>query len=520
MTLGLIWLLIPASFHQLAEGGEDTTRIYRITTQVLDWGLLPFAFGLAISGYVISSFMGIRQPGLMAAFVGLFALSWWYLLALAKYDSSKRVSVARELKQEEEKQRKQIGGTDIKEKIKKLLIECRMVLPGVQAMLGFQLTTFFMPGFARLSPSSQWIHCGGLMATAIATFLVITPAAYHRLAEAGEDTEHLHQVGTKLVGCDVFSGHRPERGFRGHSLQSGDLAILVLCDRIDVSVLLLRALVRCNAPRKQQVWLAAPTEVLPLSNLLLWPATPDNLQSLWNIYLAGPRIRARREACVTRRFFLCTLVLCALSAVVFAAEKTELLPAGLLLTCTVDEPNLSSKTAQVGDPILCHLGTTTTLGRQAFPRGSYLTGRLDDYRDPGHFYGKGWLSIQFDRLVLPGEGEVSLAAKLVSVPRYKVDRDGKLDGKGHAKRDVIEWMVPVLWPIKVLTLPARGPYPTLKGEVRITMRLMEDIILPAPVTNATVRPVPMPPWAQPSSILRAPEPDYRRARAGERRQQE
>jgi hypothetical protein len=204
--------------------------------------------------------------------------------------------------------------------------------------------------------------------------------------------------------------------------------------------------------------------------------------------------------------------LCVLSTVVFAAEKTELLPAGLLLTCTVDEPNLSSKTAQVGDPILCHLGTTTTLGRQAFPRGSYLTGRLDDYRDPGHFYGKGWLSIQFDRLVLPGQGEVSLAAKLVSVLRYEVDRDGKIDGKGHAKRDFVEWMVPVLWPIKVLTLPARGPYPALKGEVRITMRLMEDIVLPAPVTNASVRLVPMPPWARPSSILRAPEPDNRQAR--------
>jgi hypothetical protein len=210
---------------------------------------------------------------------------------------------------------------------------------------------------------------------------------------------------------------------------------------------------------------------------------------------------------VPRRFFLCTLVVLSLCTLLNAADKTELLPAGLLLTCTVDEPHLSSKTAQVGDPILCHLGTTTTLGRQAFPRGSYLTGRLDDYRDPGHFYGKGWLSIQFDRLVLPGQGEVSLAAKVVSVPRYKVDREGKIDGKGHAKRDTVEWMIPVLWPIKVLTLPGRGPYPTLKGETRITMRLMEDIILPAPATNASLRPVPMPPWARPSSTLRAPADD-------------
>ena len=210
---------------------------------------------------------------------------------------------------------------------------------------------------------------------------------------------------------------------------------------------------------------------------------------------------------MSRRIFMPIFVLCVLSTVAFSSEKQVLLPAGLLLTCTLDEPNLSSKTAQVEDPILCHLSTTTTLGRQAFPRGSYLTGRLDDFRDPGHFYGKGWLSIQFDRIVLPGEGEVSLAAKLVSVPHYKLDRDGKIHGKGHLKRDLVEWMIPVLWPIKVLTLPGRGPYPTLKGETRITMRVMEDIVLPAPETNASVRPVPMPPWARPSSGLRAPELD-------------
>ena len=210
---------------------------------------------------------------------------------------------------------------------------------------------------------------------------------------------------------------------------------------------------------------------------------------------------------MSRRIFLPILVLCVLNTVAFSSDKTVLLPAGLLLTCTLDEPNLSSKTIQVEDPVLCHLSTTTTLGRQAFPRGSYLTGRLADFRDPGHFYGKGWLALQFDRIVLPGEGEVSLSAKLVSVPHYKVDREGKIDGKGHTKRDVVEWMIPVLWPIKVLTLPGRGPYPTLKGETRITMRVMEDIILPAPETNVSLRPVPMPPWARPSSGLRAPEAD-------------
>jgi hypothetical protein len=188
---------------------------------------------------------------------------------------------------------------------------------------------------------------------------------------------------------------------------------------------------------------------------------------------------------------------CLLTAVVAQAESTDLLPAGMLLTCTIDEPNFSTKTAQIGDPILCHLGTTTAFGHQVFPHGSYLSGRLADARDPGHFYGKGWLWVQFDRLVLPGEAILSLDAKMVSAPHYKIDREGKIDGKGHAKRDAVEWMLPPLWPLKVLTLPARGPYPALKGETRVTLRLMDDIVLPTQTTSAHA--VPMPQWAKPTS---------------------
>ncbi len=29
-----------------------------------------------------------------------------------------------------------------------------------------------------------------------------------------------------------------------------------------------------------------------------------------------------------------------------------------------------------------------------------------------------------------------------------------------------------------MTLPARGPYPTLKGEIPITLRLMDDVEIP------------------------------------------
>src|SRR5450755_3156128 len=160
-----------------------------------------------------------------------------------------------------------------------------------------------------------------------------------------------------------------------------------------------------------------------------------------------------------------------------ASARDIVLPAGTLLQCTLNEPNFSSSTVDVGDPVLCHLRGVTEFGQQAFPRGSYLVGHLDSAKDPGHFWGKGYLKLQFDRIGLPS-GDLPLEAKVISTRGYKVDKQGKIDGKGRAKRDVVEWMLPPLWPWKVIMLPARGPRPQLKGETVLSLRLMDDIQIP------------------------------------------
>src|SRR5712692_3355716 len=160
-----------------------------------------------------------------------------------------------------------------------------------------------------------------------------------------------------------------------------------------------------------------------------------------------------------------------------ASARDVVLPAGTLLQCTLNEPNFSSATVDVGDPILCHLRGLTEFGQQAFPRGSYLVGHLESAKDPGHFWGKGNLKLQFDRIGLPS-GDLPLEAKVIATRGYKVDKEGKIDGKGHAKRDVVEWMLPPLWPWKVIMLPARGPRPALKGETVLSLRLMDDVQVP------------------------------------------
>src|SRR5262245_1972933 len=193
-----------------------------------------------------------------------------------------------------------------------------------------------------------------------------------------------------------------------------------------------------------------------------------------------------------------SLVVCLVSP--FASSRASaqdiLVPAGTLLRCTMSEPNFSSATAQVGDPVLCHLGSVQQFGHNAFPRGAYMTGHLEADKDPGHFWGKGYLKIVFDRIGTPN-ADINVSTKIIGTRNYPVNKDGDIKGKGHPKRDVVEWMIPPLWPWKVLMLPARGPRPTLKGEQILSLRLMEDVTIPRPPQSLNSRD-----WRPPNAQLR------------------
>ena len=213
-------------------------------------------------------------------------------------------------------------------------------------------------------------------------------------------------------------------------------------------------------------------------------------------------LSTHKETTMAGKSLLLSLILCVSAVGARAATRDEIVPAGTLLHCTMDEPNFSSKTAQAGDPVLCHLGPIAAFGHSLFPRGAMLSGHLQESKDPGHFVGKGWLQLEFDRIILPGAEVLPLEAKIVAAPHLKTDKTGKIRGGGHPRRDVVEWMIPVLWPIKIINLPRRGPYPALKGESRLTIKLMEDVIVPATLPARAA--VPSPPWAQPTSYIPSP----------------
>ena len=190
-----------------------------------------------------------------------------------------------------------------------------------------------------------------------------------------------------------------------------------------------------------------------------------------------------------------SFLLSALPFTSYAAD--QLIPAGSIVSCSVSEGRISSKTTAIGDPVLCTLNPVEKYGRSVLPYGAYMEGRFEDYKDPGHFVGKGWMQLTFDRMIV-GNKVYPVSAKVVQVPKYKVDKDGKILGNGHPVRDTVEWLIPVLWPIDLINLPRRGPSPVLKPETRLTLELMDDLGIPDQQQNYP------PPQQQAALIERTP----------------
>ena len=103
----------------------------------------------------------------------------------------------------------------IVKKIDQMLTEARVILPGAQALLGFQLAVVLTEPFDELPAVSKITHAAALGSIALATILLMAPAAYHRIVYAGESSQRFHDLGSRFImvatlalalglACDVY----------------------------------------------------------------------------------------------------------------------------------------------------------------------------------------------------------------------------------------------------------------------------------------------------------------------------
>jgi Family of unknown function (DUF6328) len=196
LLLAIALIMWPGAYHRIVREGNDAPDVHTFTTRVMNVALLPFLLALGIEVYVISAkLLGFKAGLAVGSATAVVAFVSWYGLGIlsgrAGWDS--QAGPAREGKS------MKAPKTEIFDKVEQVLIEARVVLPGAQALLGFQFATMLIEGFDKLPESSKLIHLSSLLLMALSVILLMTPAAYHRIVEKGQTTEHFHRVASAFV---------------------------------------------------------------------------------------------------------------------------------------------------------------------------------------------------------------------------------------------------------------------------------------------------------------------------------
>jgi Family of unknown function (DUF6328) len=82
--------------------------------------------------------------------------------------------------------------------------EARMVLPGIQALFGFQLIAAFNQRFQELAESDQIVHFVALLLVCLSIAIIMAPAAYHRLVECGSMSDFFVRLASSLIAIAML----------------------------------------------------------------------------------------------------------------------------------------------------------------------------------------------------------------------------------------------------------------------------------------------------------------------------
>ena len=228
MLISISLLIAPSLFHQIIFAGDSRVGAITTATRLAGISLLPLTVGLGISVFVALEHLFGRSFAVAAgsSFTAI-GLALLYGLGFA-------------LRRDRKNQMQDTSNkTSLKSKIEQMLTEARVIIPGGQALLGFQLIATLTKAFNELPDLFKYIHCAALCAVALAVILLMTPAALHRLGFQGEDDPEFFDIGSRLViaasiplaigiSGDVAVVFFKTTGNTGVALSAGAVALLAL----------------------------------------------------------------------------------------------------------------------------------------------------------------------------------------------------------------------------------------------------------------------------------------------------
>ena len=188
LLVSVCLLIAPSLFHQIMFDGESRPAALGVATTLTGASLLPLTIGLGIAAFVTFEHLFSRTVGILAgSSFTTIALALLYGLGFALRRDQKSPMP------------KMPDNTSLKSKIEQMLTEARVIIPGGQALLGFQLIATLTKAFNELPATFKYIHCAGLCAVALSVVLLMTPAAVHRIGFHGEDDPDFFRIGSQLV---------------------------------------------------------------------------------------------------------------------------------------------------------------------------------------------------------------------------------------------------------------------------------------------------------------------------------
>ena len=174
--------------HRIVEAGQSTARLIPTTNRLASTALMPLTVGLALSAYVVVQLTFGAAAGLAAAaFIGSAPAFCWFGLEI--------LVVGRH----QEPREMQHSPTPLKSKIEQLLTEARLIIPGGQALFGFQFIAMLTSVFDRLPETAKVVHAAALCLIGMNVIVMMTPAALHRMSFGGEDSSPFLRMGSALV---------------------------------------------------------------------------------------------------------------------------------------------------------------------------------------------------------------------------------------------------------------------------------------------------------------------------------
>jgi hypothetical protein len=196
LLAAFILLLWGPAYHRIALDGHISHDAQDFMIKTMCSALLPLAFAMGIDAFIVFDLFCGRITGIVSGVV-VFCFCWmaWYGFGLLAR-RSRPPEVTRAMK---DKSPQDEGPGKLHDRVNQVMTEARVVLPGAQAMLGFQFITFFEKSFEELPFYTKAIHLGCASLIALAVVLLMTPAAFHRMAEGGEESERLVTVAGRCV---------------------------------------------------------------------------------------------------------------------------------------------------------------------------------------------------------------------------------------------------------------------------------------------------------------------------------